>query len=398
MASIPRIMIVDPTGSNLGLQVQGVLDLMDRIASKFDMPSATHALDELKRAPYDVVVSVWDLGDEMAGWELAAEIKRTAEKTSVIVIADYDDTPLDNETIEASPFVYFQRPFDVKKFVRVLAAALDGEDVFAAVKESAVGATKARFGPVPAIDVNRAQDVIDTLLRDLSAMAIILATRDGQVLLERGTVGPIDRDELTEILIPSMTANINMRDIVGGNATSLQFVDGDQTDVFVLSVGLHHFMYIIFDGASGARQFGAVNRFGRRAAEDLIAILGAEAWLMRPAVMEQKEPEEARATRRPTRKPKKEEEEVIELARAEGFEDTMLQAPEGFHEALAQAQKQKDVEPIADIDPELLFGEEFDVDDDLFDLSEIEEIARDVGDDKSGKLTEAQARELGLLK
>jgi hypothetical protein len=82
------------------------------------------------------------------------------------------------------------------------------------------------WGPVPPINLDLSQRTLDALLTDLGAMAIILSARDGEVLLEVGAVGYLDRVALTQAILPSMQSNINMKDIVGGQASALQFYDG----------------------------------------------------------------------------------------------------------------------------------------------------------------------------
>src|SRR5690606_10708769 len=101
-----------------------------------------------------------------------------------------------------------------------------------------------------------------------------------KVLLERGNVGVINREKLANVMIPAVLTNIEAREVLGGQTSAIQFFDGENHDVFVLTVGLHHFLCVIFDGQQGSRQFGAVTRFGRRAAEDLIALIGAGAFFI----------------------------------------------------------------------------------------------------------------------
>ena len=79
---------------------------------------------------------------------------------------------------------------------------------------------------------------------------------------------------LTKALIPTVMTTIEMSPLVGGQAQTIHFYDGDDKDVFVLSVGLHHFMCVVYDGQAGSRQFGSITRYGRRAAQDLIALAG----------------------------------------------------------------------------------------------------------------------------
>ncbi len=397
MASIPRILTVDPNGT-IPHQVRTAIDLMDRVMVQVDVPTADHAMSELDNSGFQVVISAWDPGGDMQGWELAAEIKRKNSQTAVILIADYDDTQLDEETLQASPFVYFHRPFDVTVFIRVMQAALNGDDIFEARMSAMFGGIREKqnaYGPVPQMNLERAKGILDSLLAELGAMAILLATRTGDVLLERGTVGQIKRDELAHALLPTINTNADLKDMVGGNATSVQFYDGEEYDVFVLTVGLHHFLCIIFDGTSGARQFGIVNRYGRRSAENLIALLGADAWLLRR--QEAKAPKPQTNRPRPKKRATSEEEAIVELEPAVGLGETMPQRPQGLDEAIAARQQSLDAIPEDEFDIDSLFSNDVNSgDDDLFDLDGMEELARDL-EDRQGKLTREQAIELGLI-
>jgi len=139
-------------------------------------------------------------------------------------------------------------------------------------------------------------------------MAIILATRTGEVLLEDGAPGYLNREQLTNALMPMVTTTIEMSNLVGGQAQSIQFYDGDDKDVFVFSVGLHHYLCVVFDGQAGSRQFGVVNSYGRRAVQDLIALLGTSAFVIQKQEVTQPVEEPAR-----TKKGKKATEEMEKL-------------------------------------------------------------------------------------
>lgn len=396
MSSIPRIITVDPSGG-IAHQVRSAVDLMDRWIVQVDTPSANHALDELKRGECHAVISVWEPGDQMQGWALAAEVRKIAPQTAVIILAEYTDTVLDEETLAASPFIYLQRPFEPAQFLRVLRAALDGEDIFEAAKQpTSTNAPKSSMGPVPAINLSKAQSLVDGLLRDLNAMAVLLVARDGEILLERGTIGYINRDQLSETLLPVVMTNIDLKDTVGGNATTLQFYDGDVYDVFVLSIGFHHFICIIFDGQLGSRQFGAVNRFGRRTAEDLIALLGAEAWLIRRVVVEDKPEEQSRSKARTKPTPQAIEEEFVELAPAEGF---MGDATIASRSAAVESSQQLKLETIPEEEFNLddIFGADMGgVDETLFDPDSLADLVN--AGDQQGMITQEDAIKLGIIK
>jgi DNA-binding NarL/FixJ family response regulator len=138
MASLPRIITVDPTGS-IPQQIRAALDLMDRLIIQIDVPGPHEALDELKRGGIDAVIAAWTLGNGMQGWELAGKLKQINSNVAIIVFGDYDDTDLDEEMLAQSPFVYLKRPFDVPQLLNVLRAALEGGDIKAALKQPSAG-------------------------------------------------------------------------------------------------------------------------------------------------------------------------------------------------------------------------------------------------------------------
>lgn len=394
MPSLPRIITVDPTGS-IPQQIRGAVDLMDRLIIQIDVPSGEEALEELKRSQCTAIFSAWSPGGNMKGWELAAKVKQIAPHTPVIILADYTDTELDAETQASSPFVYLHRPFEIDRFLRILNAALDGEDVFEArdkrvTSEMSSVSMGPQLGAVPALNQpDKARALTDRLMADLNAMAVLLCGRDGSVLVERGTVGYVDRDALAKSLIPTMVANIELKEMVGGNASLLQFYDGEEYDIYVLSVGFHHFMAIIFDGQRGSRELGAVRTFGRRAAEDLIALVGAEAWLIRREQPQEKSTTPRKSEVAKTIKTQVEEEEHIELARAELSTND---APESV-------MPQLEAIPDDEFDLDKILG--LSVDDteaaDLFDMDALEELAKQTEMNKKGTLSPEEAANLGLI-
>jgi hypothetical protein len=342
----------------------------------------------------------------MQGWELAANIKQIAPDAAIMLLGDYDDTDFDDDTRDQSPFVYLKRPFDIPQLIRVLKAALEGRDIFQAVRPPAgEAAALPDMGPVPGIDADRADEVMQGVMTDLNPIAAMLGTRKGDIVVGRGTSDYINYDEIASTVVDAVLTNINLRDLIGGNAQSLQFFDGDEYDIFVLSVGLHHFLAIIFDGQSGSRQLGPVSRFGRRRAEDLIGILGANAWLIQRPVMDEDEDDEQRVRRksRPQPSPSEPEDEVPELARAE-FSTGEVPAVEPDIEEPAEAPAPQPAAPSMqaidddEFDPDLLFGDDFDEAeaDDLFDMDELSELARTEG--RQGTIDQDEAERLGLLK
>lgn len=384
MAALPRIVTVDPSGK-IAQIVRAAVHLLEGYLILIDAPTGDEAIEEVKRGGVNLVIASWELDDGMKGWQLAAGVRKASDNTPLLILGTEDDPDVDEETQqnENAPFVYMRRPMDTQRFLRVLNAALTGTSVQESLDATSSAGPSGGFvgldmGPIPSLDLNAAQSVLNSLLTDLGAMAILLTARDGNILLEFGASGYFNKDALAKSLIPTVTAQLNILDLVGGNATGLIFYDGDNFDVFVLSVGLHHMLIVVFEGERGRNQFGAVNRYGRRASEDLIALIPGAYTI-----------QEAKAIR-PERKtiieePVEEDHITLESAGFDFFEE----------EEPTPAAPKMDAIPDEQFNLDDIFGasEAADV---SWDMEALENIAKET--DKGDKVDFDQASRLGILK
>jgi len=310
MPSLPRVITVDPT-QNISRIIRSATDLLGLSIIQVDAPSGADALEELRHSDANLMITSWELDDDMQGLILALEVKKIAPETNILILANEDDPEtVDEETEGEQPFVYLRRPVDIHQLLRVFVAGLKNENIIEAARPVAGSATAAiDHGPLPPLNLQNARTIIKQMLVDVGAMAIILSARNGEVLLEDGAPGYLDRELLTKALIPTVMTTIEMSPLIGGQAQTIHFYDGDDKDVFVLSVGLHHFMCVVYDGQAGGRQFGSITRFGRRAAQDLIALLGASAYVIEPS----EAPKPAAKTPAAKRKAATNEVEKVEL-------------------------------------------------------------------------------------
>jgi CheY-like chemotaxis protein len=395
MPSLPRLITVDPQ-STVAEQVRGALLLLDRLAIQVDVPSANDALEELKFGKFNAILAAWEPGDGMKGWELAARIRKMNVEAPILIIADYEDSEPDQETLAQSPFSYLKRPFDVPQFLRVISAILDSKSIDEAMltpKGEQMGGILPEFGGVPLMDADKAKPILYRLATDSGAMGALLIARDGTVLCEHGSLGYLKRDELARAIVPATHSHLNLREYVTGNATHFQLFDGETYDLYALSVGFHHVVVLIFDGQAGAKAIGAVRSSGRRATEDLVGVLGANAWLMHAPVMVVREVEEEVEVRhRRTRLATPTEEKPVELAKA------TLMVEETTKDATQEANIIQ-MEPIKDLDFDTLFGgSDLSDADSLFSLDALEQELAKIEDRSSGgKLDWDKAKELGLL-
>lgn len=396
MASLPRFVVVDPSGL-VQEQVRAALTLLDRVVVQVDVPSAQIAMDELSMSKATALITAWNAGDGMRGWELAGRAIKDAPSMHVIIIADYDDMDLDDQVLRDSPFLYFKRPYDVAQFMRVLVAITDGKDPREALlppvlSASSVGTIQPKAISIPKIDLEQARPIIYRFMSDIGAMAVLLLSRDGKVLIEQGAVGYVSRDELGNALTGSSMSLLALHEMAIGISSLFQFYDGESYDFYVLSVGFHHMVVAVFDGQRGNRELGVVRSFGRRMVEDLIAIIGAEAMILGLSV-EEPETQPAliqRARARQTRT----DDEMPRVVRAELSE--LVSAPEPTKSAelgpiLEQLQDELDLDKLLSVTPE---GDL----DSLFSLDRVEqEVARLEDRWNTGTLDWDKAQELGLL-
>ncbi len=385
---LPRVITVDPTWS-LSRILQAVLDVTERSVLQVDVPDSVSALQELA-AGCDLMLLSFQVDEHTKGFEVASRVYQKSPRTAVIVLGDVDDPEeFDEMTASESPYVYLRRPVDPQRFLRVVQAGLDGGDIKAAaygqvdIKPAAVD-----MGPVPAIDVNATTSVIDKLLIDIGAMAIILGTRTGEVLVERGAVGYLNREKLAAVLANAMLNSIDMKDFVGGQLSAMLFFDGDEYDIFVMSVGLHHFLTLVFEGDTGARQFGGVMRYGRKAVEELIGKLGANAFIIQKVTPATPPTEQRRA--RPA------------VAKSMAFSEDTQPLERAALDQIAPREPEPEVQadPIKASEDELakLLAGDLNISaDDLFDPDTLEQLVNENLQNQKGRLGYDEAKKIGLF-
>ncbi len=392
MSALPRFIVVDPTGL-VQEQVRAAVTLIDRVVIQIDVPTAESALDELRMGQATALITSWNVGEGMRGWELAARVAKTAPNMPVLIVADYEDMEIDDQMLRDSPFLYFKRPYDVAQFLRVLLAVIDGKDPREAMlppisTTASVGTITPKVITIPKIDVEKARPIIHKFMSDLSAMAVLLLSRDGKVLIEQGTLGYINRDELGNALSGSSMSLLGLHEMAMGTTALFQFYDGENYDFYVLSVGYHHMVVVVFDGRRGNRELGAVRSFGRRVVEDLIAIIGAEAMILSLSIEEPmvEAPVAPRSRIRQTRT-----DDMPRIVRAE-----LVTEPEPT-KAAEPAPILEGIQGELDLDKLLSVTTEGDFDS-LFNLDQVaQEVAKLEDRTSTGTLDWDKAQELGLL-
>jgi CheY-like chemotaxis protein len=273
----PRIIVVDARQS-LHHIVRAAMELMGRRPRLIETYTSDDALFELRLSSPDLLITAHTLGDTTNGPMLALLAKRELAALPVIVMANEDDPELDEETLSQSPFQYLHRPFAPEAFIRALRIALDGPE--AAPKEAIPEA----IVPVPPVDFERLRPVMFRLMRDVGAMAAVLADRNGKVVAYEGAAGYVDRDALSAALGPGFGDTMKILPLIGDQPRVLKYFDGERSNLFGLALGLHHFLMLIYDGKAPASALGNVKRFGGAAVNEMLEIVGPVAFELKPTL------------------------------------------------------------------------------------------------------------------
>jgi len=264
--------------------------------------------------------------------------------------------------------------------LRGLLAALDGQTALPAEPEvSDIAALE--HGSLPPINLTDVRGILIDLMRDAGAMGVILANRRGRVLAHEGATGYVDREKLAAIVGPSLAQAVEASPLLGGHAWSMQYYNGERMDVYALALGFHYVMCLIFE-STNRRALASVMLYGRRAADQLIEIIGEDAYRVRTA-----EGAEDRAAPEATG--------PVDAARG----DKRSRDAAEVEALLGQMEGEAGAEAIPDFDADRLFGQSVDeaLADDLFDPETLEDLVSSLGEDGDDRLNYDDAVNMGIL-
>ncbi|MBI5929141.1 MAG: response regulator [Chloroflexi bacterium] len=374
MASIHRIMVID-TRAHLSDLVRAAMSMLGRRYAIYEVPSPESALDEIARVDFDLVVTALALDGGMNGLELAKRAIRERAGLAIVVVAAENDAAIELEQLQEVPVQFMPYP-PGEKFVRALRVGLDGADVV----EAAEGPVEVDLGPIPTLDVDKARGILVNTMRDAGAIGGLIADRTGRVVVDERT-GYIDKSLIAAVLGPTFAHATKIGPQIGGQGWSLKFYDGNRYDLFALALGYHYFAAFLFDDTkTGA--FGAMTRFGRQGAEEIIKLLGDSAWTFeQPATL----PTPALSSPRPSSRPPKHATQPLPKIEAAPTPPPVLDEPI--------------LEPVVgELDFDLLFGQAAPDDssfDDLFENNQPSDL--NIGNIHGDKMSFEEAQNMGLL-
>jgi DNA-binding response OmpR family regulator len=263
-----RILLVDDQRETTRM-LRTLLEFFDRGNVIVEVPSGEEAMLEVRRGPFDLVVTGVRLPG-ITGLELVSRVRKANPEARVIIMTGLSDPEVQTAAREMQADAFFAKPLETEQFMATVQALL-GQ-----TWQTAAPAPEAAPPAPRAVEPSAVGERLALLRRDLGARAVFLADQDGRVVMSAGDVARLSLDGLLGHLVVSFSASLKICSILGDTASAnVQFFDGKEFDLYTLNAGHTHLLVIVFEGERGARAMGAVMNYGRPCAQELRPALAA---------------------------------------------------------------------------------------------------------------------------
>lgn len=290
MAANPRILLVDDQRDVTRM----LRSALETISPSFDIVEAASGEDaesEIRRSRsvFDMLVTDLRLTG-MNGMELIRRARIFNPHVYIVVVSAYSDQRTQSEVQKAGG-VLFPKPLKVENFqahIRQtfkLAAAPPpppppSTPARATPPSASRSATPARAPapppPPPPVEVDKPMSMADrlsTLRRDVAATAVFLVDSDGKIAVRAGDVMKMKIETALAPMMEVYSASLRVCQILDIYVpfTTNSF-EGEDVNVYCINVGVYFALVIIFDVKRAGIQ-GAVMRYGRQCADDLLHMM-----------------------------------------------------------------------------------------------------------------------------
>ena len=266
MSDSHRILVVDDDFATLDF-LRSILELSEGDFEVLGVPSAEEGMLALRRANFNLLVADVRLPG-MSGLEMARKAREVSPGIPVIMITGYDSPEAEAEAASLGVVNYFSKPLDAEDFLNAVFEAVEG--IHALGIESMVGMEQPH-GALVSVEVSRR---LETLRADTGAQRVILANLSGEILEISGSSEDEELQRLVTSMAFSMDSSFNLSDRLGaGEPQTIQFLVGDESDLYCANVNREHFLAIFFDAQVRRGRIGTVWVFTRRAIGDLRTML-----------------------------------------------------------------------------------------------------------------------------
>lgn len=224
-----------------------------------DVPSAEEALLELGRGGADVLVTDLRLPG-MSGVELLEKARQAIPQIHAIVVTGHPTEEARSRADELGVVAFLHKPIRTSHFL---------EAVNRALQLKGVGGQ----GPLEDEKAFLAEWML-AMQRELGAQSTVLLDSHGQIVVQAGELDAIDLKSALPSLVSVSSSGLEVSRFLGDESpATLMYFDGERHNLYLATAGTEHSLALVFPASQGAEQIGAVLRYSRRAAHDLMSAL-----------------------------------------------------------------------------------------------------------------------------
>lgn len=253
--------------------LRGVLEQGEQGYVVHNVLSGEEAILELGRLSYRLIIAETRLPG-ISGVELLQRVQRRWPTVSAILIDNDPSQDVQGKLAKAGLEVaaVFPKPLDASAIAEAVHRLLGGR------LPAAEGSAPMGTGRLSDEQKDLLGRRLEVLRTEIGAQGVALISHEGRILLREGTVEELPRfRELAVLLANALATTADIAAHLGERPPAVvHYYQGDWSDLFVLTVGYHHILIIVFPGGS-QRQMGAVLRYGKPAAQEIAALMEGSA-------------------------------------------------------------------------------------------------------------------------
>ncbi len=269
MADVKQILVVDDHFEMLEF-LRSMLELSSREYQVLGVPSAEEAYMELRRVPFDLLITDVRLPG-MSGFELVRRIRPYWPHMPVIMITAYTSAQGQQEATDLGIYRYFQKPLDTEALLSSVHSALYGQVEQPASPPAVIEERELEQGFAVSNDVYRC---LETLQTDTGAAQAVLATIMGDIVYTSRNQSGLDISRLARIAAAGLDTSFQLAEELHSDIPfTIQYQAGQRFDLYSANVGRSHFVMLIFDARLRRGRIGTVWIFAQRAIRELAQLL-----------------------------------------------------------------------------------------------------------------------------
>ncbi|MCB8965721.1 MAG: response regulator [Ardenticatenaceae bacterium] len=264
MADVKQILVVDDHFEMLEL-LRSMLEVSGHEFEVLAVPSAEEGMLELLRTNFDLVITDVRLPG-MSGFDFVRRIRRRHSDMPVIMITAYSSPQGQTEANELGVYRYFRKPLDTDGMLTAVRTALYGESIPTPEPE-----------PMLTVDFTVPDIVrkrLDLLRADTGASGLVLATTQGQLLLELGEQRRLEIPKLIVTIAQNIRNSFALAEQLGETSHfTLQYHAGQSVELYNANIGQDFFISLFYSAGARRGRIGTIWVFAQRAIKELVELL-----------------------------------------------------------------------------------------------------------------------------